>query len=72
MTARELVALAELACEVPDEIDDFPVFVAIKQLLHAYGLARAAAPGSRASRGLLQLAAAVAMSPDVPVPAAGI
>ncbi len=68
----ELVALAELACEVPEEIDDFPVFVAIKQLLHAYGLARAADPGSRASRGLLQLAAAVAMSPDVPVPAAGI
>ena len=68
----EMLALARLSCDVPDEIDDFPVFFAIKQLLHAYGLARAAAPGSRASRGLLQLAAAVAMSPDVPVPAAGI
>jgi uncharacterized protein len=68
----EMVALAELACDVPEEIDDYPVFAAIRQLLHAYGLARAAAPESRASRGLLQLAAAVAMSPDVPVAAADV
>jgi hypothetical protein len=66
----EMVALAELACHVPEEIDDYPVFAAIRQLLDAYGLARSAEPDSRASRGLLQLAAAVAMSPDVPVTAA--
>lgn len=67
----EMVSLAELACEVPDEIDDAPVFAAVRQLLAAYKLARAAEPEHRASRGLLMLAAAVAMSPDVPVPTAG-
>ncbi len=67
----EMVALAELACDVPEEIDDFPVFAAIGQLLRSYALARAAEPEDRASRSLLQLAAAVAMSPDVPIPATG-
>lgn len=65
----EMVALAQLACEVPEEIDDAPVFAAIGQLLDQYALARAAEPESRRSRALLQLAAAVAMSPDVPIPA---
>ncbi len=36
----EMVALAELACHVPEEIDDYPVFAAIRRLLDAYGLAR--------------------------------
>ncbi len=66
----ELVALAELACDVPEEIDDAPVFAAISRLLSTYAVARAAAPEDRAPRSLLQLAAAVAMSPDVPIPAA--
>ncbi len=66
----EMVALAELACDVPEEVDDYPVFLAVRQLLDAYALARAAEPENRAVRSLLQLAAAVAMSPDVPVPAA--
>lgn len=64
----EMVALAELACHVPEEIDDAPVFAAIRQLLDSYALARAAEPENRRSRALLQMAAAVAMSPDVPIP----
>ena len=27
----EMVALAELACDVPEEVDDAPVFAAIRQ-----------------------------------------
>jgi hypothetical protein len=68
----EMVALAELACDVPDEIDDSAVFAVIRQLLRTFGLARAAEPENRASRGLLMLAAAVAMTPDVPIPAGAI
>jgi uncharacterized protein len=66
----ELVALAELACDVPEEIDDAPIFAAIKKLLGNYAVARAAAPEDRSSRALLQLAAAVAATPDVPLPPA--
>ncbi|MDE3131787.1 MAG: amidohydrolase family protein [Acidobacteriota bacterium] len=66
----EMTALAELACDVPDEIDDAPIFAAIRELLGAYALAHAAEPENRASRALLMLAAAIAMSPDVPVPPA--
>ena len=65
----EMVALAELACDVPEEIDDAPVFAAIRKLLSTYTLARAADPEDRAARSLLHLAASVAMSPDVPIPA---
>lgn len=66
----EQVALAELACNIPTEHDDLPVFQAIGRLLEAYRQARTAQPGDRSTRALLQLAAAVAMSPDVPVPVA--
>ena len=31
--AAEMLALARLACDVPDEIDDAPVFAAIRELL---------------------------------------
>ncbi len=68
----EMVALAELACNVPCEVDDAPVFAAIRKLLSIYAVARAAAPEDRAPRSLLQLAAAVAMSPDVPIPASAL
>ena len=68
----EMVALAELACDVPEEIDDAPVFQAIRKLLSSYAAARAAAPEDRAARALLLLAASVAMSPDVPIPAAAL
>jgi predicted TIM-barrel fold metal-dependent hydrolase len=68
----EMVALAELACNVPEEIDDAPVFAAIKKLLGSYAAARAQAPENRAPRSLLHIAAAVAMSPDVPIPASAL
>ena len=32
----EMLALARLACDVPDEIDDAPVFAAIRGLLDAF------------------------------------
>jgi hypothetical protein len=64
----EMLALARLACDVPDEIDDAPVFAAIRQLLADYEVAHAADPDNRSTRGLLILAAAVAMTPDVPLP----
>jgi predicted TIM-barrel fold metal-dependent hydrolase len=67
----EMVALAQLACDVPEAVDDSPVFRAIRELLAAYQLARSAEPENRASRSLLLLAAYVAMSPDVPLPATG-
>ncbi|MDE3133750.1 MAG: amidohydrolase family protein, partial [Acidobacteriota bacterium] len=68
----EQIALAELASEVPDEVDDAPVFAVIKQLLHSYQLAHAAEPESRAPRAWLMLAASAAMTPDVPLPATAI
>ena len=66
----EMVALAQQACNVPDEIDDAPIFAAIKSLLNTYESAHAANPDDRATRALLILAAAVARTPDVPLPPA--
>lgn len=67
----EMVALAKLACDVPEEIDDAPVFAVIRELLNSYEVVRAAQPEVRASRALLHLAASAAMSPDVPLPLLG-
>ena len=67
----ELTALATLACDVPDEIDDAPVFAAIRRLLRAYEVAHAADPEDRSVHALLILATSIAMTPDVPLPAAG-
>jgi predicted TIM-barrel fold metal-dependent hydrolase len=64
----EMLALAQLACNVPDEIDDAPVFAALRSLLDAYFELAAADPGNRRIRGLLMLAASVAATPDVPLP----
>ncbi len=64
----EMLALAQLACDVPDEIDDAPVFAALRWLLSAYFELVADDPGDRRTRGLLMLAASVAATPDVPVP----
>jgi uncharacterized protein len=65
----EMLALARQACDVPDELDDAPVFAAVLTLLDAFDAATAAAPEDRRRLGLLMLAAAVARTPDVPVPA---
>jgi hypothetical protein len=67
--ATEMLALARLACDVPDEIDDAPVFAAVRELLDAYEAAEHEYPGTRRARTFLILAATVARTPDVPVPA---
>jgi predicted TIM-barrel fold metal-dependent hydrolase len=65
----EMLALARLGCDVPDEIDDAPVFAAIRGLLDAYDATAAADPGNRAALAFLILAVTVARTPDVPLPA---
>jgi hypothetical protein len=67
--AGELIALARLACDVPDEIDDAPVFEAIRTLLDGYDSYAAEHPDERRRLTFLILACTVARTPDVPVPA---
>jgi predicted TIM-barrel fold metal-dependent hydrolase len=64
----EMLALARLACDVPDEIDDAPIFAAIRGLLDTYDELEAADPTNRRRLAFLILAASVARTPDVPVP----
>jgi uncharacterized protein len=65
----EMLALARLACDVPDEIDDAPVFAAIRGLIDVFDEVSAAAdPKDRSRLGPLIMAATVARTPDVPVP----
>ncbi len=64
----EMLALARQACDVPDEIDDAPVFAAIRALLDLHEEATAADPDDRRGLPLLMMAAAVARTPDVPLP----
>jgi uncharacterized protein len=65
----EMLALARLACDVPDEIDDAPVFAAIRSLLDGYEAYAAEHPDERRRMTFLILAATVAKTPDVPIPA---
>jgi predicted TIM-barrel fold metal-dependent hydrolase len=64
----EMLALARLACDVPDEIDDAPVFAAIRGLIDDYEEYAAEHPDERRRITFLILAATVARTPDVPVP----
>ena len=66
--ATEMVALARLACDVPEDIDDAPIFAAIRSLLDTYGAVAAAEPDNRRKLVFLILAATVARTPEVPVP----
>jgi hypothetical protein len=66
----EMLALARLACDVPDEIDDAPVFAGILALLDQYEAYAAEHPDERRRITFLILAATVAKTPDVPIPAA--
>jgi predicted TIM-barrel fold metal-dependent hydrolase len=66
--AAEMLALARMACDVPDDIDDAPVFAAIRGLLDSFDAAKAAYPADRRSLSLLILAATAARTPEVPVP----
>ena len=64
----EMLALARQACDVPEEIDDAPLFAVIVDLLDAFDAAELAHPEDRRRLGYLILAATVARTPDVPVP----
>jgi uncharacterized protein len=66
--ATEMLALARLACDVPDDIDDAPVFAAIRGLLDGYEAYNAEHPEDRRRLTFLILAATVARTPDVPLP----
>jgi uncharacterized protein len=70
--ATEMVALARLACDVPDDIDDAPVFAAIRGLLDNYDAYNSEHPGDRRRLTFLILAATVARTPDVPLPEAAL
>lgn len=65
----EQLALARLACDVPDDIDDAPVFAAVRSLLDAFDQANAADPTDRRRLALIIMAANVARTPQVTVPA---
>ncbi|MEO6857398.1 MAG: amidohydrolase family protein [Solirubrobacteraceae bacterium] len=65
----EQLALARLACDVPDGLDDAPVFTAVRGLLDAFDQAEAEDPTDRRRLAFLILAANVARTPDVPLPA---
>jgi predicted TIM-barrel fold metal-dependent hydrolase len=67
--ATEMLALARLACDVPDEIDDAPVFAAVRRLIDLHDQLAEAMPDDRRRLGPLILAATVARTPDVPLPA---
>ena len=64
----EMLALARLACDVPEEIDDAPVFAGIRVLLDDYEAYAAEHPDERRRITFLILAATVARTPDVPIP----
>jgi hypothetical protein len=66
--ATEMLALARLACDVPEEIDDAPTFAAIRALLDIHDRIAAADPADRRRIAFLVLAATTARTPDVPVP----
>jgi uncharacterized protein len=68
--STEMLGLARLALNVPDSIDDAPVFSVLRWLFDTFEEAAAAAdPEDRGPLRLLILAAVVARTPDVPLPA---
>jgi uncharacterized protein len=67
----EMLALARLSCDVPEEIDDAPVFAAIRHLLDIHDELEGQNPKDRRRIAFLILASTAARTPDVPVPRAG-
>jgi uncharacterized protein len=65
----EMLALARLACDVPDEIEDAPIFEAIRRLIDIHDDIRAEDAEDRRRLAFLILALTTARTPDVPVPA---
>ncbi len=66
--ASEMLALARLACDVPEEIDDAPVFAAVRHLMDVYEEVSADDPTDRRRNAFLILATSVAQTPEVPIP----
>jgi len=66
--ATEMLALARLACDVPEDVDDAPVFSAVRWLLDSFDAYAAENPSDRRRLIFLILAATVARTPDVPLP----
>jgi hypothetical protein len=66
--AGEMLALARLACDVPEEIDDAPVFAAIRSLIDIHDQLSEDDPKDRRRIAFLILAATCARTPEVPVP----
>jgi uncharacterized protein len=64
----ELLALARLACDVPDDIDDAPVFAAIRTLLDGHEAYTEQNPEDRRRLTFLIIAVTVARTPEVPIP----
>ncbi len=64
----EMLGLARLACDIPAEIDDAPVFATVLELLDLHARLTSMDPEDRRPRALLILAATVARTPDVPLP----
>jgi predicted TIM-barrel fold metal-dependent hydrolase len=65
----EMLSLARMACDVPDEIDDAPLFAVIRGLLDTFEEMQVVEPENRRRLAFLIMAANVARTPDVPVPA---
>jgi predicted TIM-barrel fold metal-dependent hydrolase len=65
----EMLALARLACDVPDEVDDAPIFAAIRGLIDRFDEMAAEEPENRRRLAFLILATTVAKTPEVPLPA---
>lgn len=66
----EMLALARLACDVPEGIDDAPVFASVRRLMDTYDTLAAEEPTNRRTLALLILALTVARTPEVPLPTA--
>jgi hypothetical protein len=65
----EQLALARLSCDVPEDVADAPVFAAIVSLLDGYEEYVAAHPDDRRRMTFLIMAATLARTPEVPLPA---
>jgi hypothetical protein len=65
----EMLGLAQLACVVPDDHEEAPLFATIRGLLDAYEAMTLEEPDDRRRLAFLMLATSVAKSPDVPLPA---
>ena len=66
----EMLALARLSCDVPDEIDDAPIFEAIRRLIDIHDQILHEDPTDRRRTAFLILAVTTARTPDVPIPSA--